>query len=515
VDAIDLLDRIRLGQQCLVGCLDGERRHAPQWYCLYNPNRNAMKFWSHGSWDYCHDVARAIHGLAMAEEVTHERVDDAIMADLADLFFDLFDSSDDMPGTADDVTGNRYVSLHNIREATHALTALIRRGDARAERCAQRMIHVVRQMIDPTGRMDTDRFPESVKAAGAYTHQPHQEGRAVDALVRHYRVTGNAEAVDLASIMTTFALDHCFTPDGQLTAAAGEHGHSINAMVAGMLDLAVLTHDASLLSRVRKVYDVGLPQFNSSFGWSMEMLPHCTRGEANNTGDMLRCALLLGRWCEPKYFEQAERILRSHLLPSQLIDIEPLLAIPSDDPEQQRHLAQCIRGGFSFPLPNDLLYQADDVPIVTYDITSGAVDALIEAWHAIVTDDASGIRINLLLTCERHGVRIVSHLPKEGRFEIHNPTHRSVWVRVPSWVPSHELQLTVNGVRETVMRVGSFILISASAEVQDISVHFPLPKSRTTETMNGQSYTIDWCGDQITAMSPAARYWPMFPPCKD
>jgi len=42
--------------------------------------------------------------------------------------------------------------------------------------------------------------------------------------------------------------------------------------VAGLADLGLLTREADLLERTRRIYEVGLPRFNSSFGWSMESL---------------------------------------------------------------------------------------------------------------------------------------------------------------------------------------------------------------------------------------------------
>jgi hypothetical protein len=494
LEPVDLLFRIRLGQQSLLGCLDPERQHLPHWCCWFN-HGDLFEFKEHDCWDFCHDVARAIHGLSMAEEVTGEHIDDVIIADLSNLFFALFDPQEDLPGTLD-ATGNRFVHLHNIREATHALTALLRRGDVRAKDWSQRMIHTLRKTLDEKGQIHLDRLPESVKASGEYTSQPHQEGRAVDALVRHYRISGNTEALEVASLMTAFALDHCFTPEGKLTAAVGTHGHSINALVAGMLDLALLTSDAVLLRRAKAVYDVGLSQFNSSFGWSMEMLDRHLRGEANNTGDLIRGALLLGRAGFPEYFERAERILRSQLLPSQLIDVENLSDAQNEN-ECRHHLASRIRGGFSFPLPNDHLYQADDVAIVTYDVTSGAVDALVETWNAAIIEDVARIYVNLLLTCHRNGVRVTSHLPEEGRIDIENTTHRNLLIRVPSWVSPEDFRLTVNGLPLAMTFTHPFLLVPAMDDIQNVCIRFQMSETRTVEMMDNQLYTIDWRGDHV------------------
>jgi hypothetical protein len=511
LEPVDLLFHIRLGQACLLGCLDPADRHVPHWLCGFNHGR-VTEFQYHGCWDLCHNIGRALHALSMAEEVTGDHVDESVIADLSYHLFALFDRDEGLPGTMDNNTGKYFSHLHNVREVTHGLTALIRRGSDRAASLAERMIHLVWQAVDETGRIHLDRLPPSIEANEKYTNHPHQEGRAVDALVRYYRVTGNPEALDLAGRMTRFALDHCFTPAGTLTPRAGTHGHSINALVAGMADLALVTHDAGLLQRVKEIFDVGLPCFNSSFGWSNETVGGHLRGESNNTGDLLRAALCLGRAESFDYFERAERILRGHLLPSQVIDVDKGSDTPGENDEARRRLVSRIRGGFSFPLPNDLLYQPD-APIVTYDVTSGAVDALCETYKNIWTEDSAGLHVNLLITSKHKDARMKSFLSGQGRIELECPAGRNVFVRIPTWVSRCDLRLTVNGTNCPPTFVGPRLLIAEKPERQSVTLEFPVPERREVESVDGREYTTLWRGDQITAMSPSGTYLPMFPPC--
>lgn len=505
---IDLSYHIRLGQNSLLGGLDPTQNYLPYWNCGLKRG-DVTGFWHSGAWDRCHDVARAMHGLVVSEEVLGERVEEGIIRGLTEHLFSLFDEDDGLPGTSDGNTGKRVVNLHNVREAIHALTALIKRGNCKADRLARRLVRTVLDALDEKGRIHLDRLPRYVED---YSHQPGQEGRAVDALIRYYRISEDDKAVELAGSISTFALEHCFTPFGTLTQEAGTHGHSINAMVAGMLDLALLTNDAALLQRVKKVYDVGLPRFNSSFGWSMESLKEFVpRGESNNTGDLLRASLLLGHAGFHEYFERAERILRGHLLPSQVIDVEAF----SDEPNAEDHLrnlASRIRGGFSFPTPNDFLYKPD-APIVTYDITSGAVDGMCEAWRSIITENDAGIWVNLLLSCERKGVKLRSYVSGEGKIDIQNETARNIFIRIPRWVSPKKIRLKLDGLRHALSFVGSYLLVHGKGGFQKIDVRFPVYEVRTMETIAFQRYTIDWRGDQIVAMSPPAENLPMFPPC--
>lgn len=506
LDPIDLTERIRLGQNALLGGLDPSQGYMPYWNSRCEEGK-LVAFRHGGAWDWCHDVARGIHALGMAEQATGDSVPVEVWSALADLQVGLF-ADDDLPGCPDDETGERFVHLHNIREAAHALAALIRKGDPRADNLARRMVRKVLAAVDQEGVIDLGALSPHVSE---YTDQPHQEGRAVDALVRLFRVNGDEAALDLADRMTRFALARCFAEEGSIREEASTHGHSINAMVAGMADLALLTGDADRLLRIKAIYDVGLPRFNSSFGWSQEALNHYNlRGESNNTGDLLRLALLLGACGWTSCYEDAERILRSHLLPSQVVEVADL---PDDEAAEDAwsRRASRLRGGFSFPTPNDLLVDGN-APLTTYDITSGAVDGLCEARKGMATCMSGVPRVHLLFSGGAAGMRVESDLPASGAVRLQSEGGvRSAMVRLPSWADPQQTKVTVGG-REVPLRVyGGYAFIpmesTGSAEVT-----FPMAETRTVESICYQQFTIQWRGDQITAMSPAAENRPMFPP---
>ncbi|MBI4531933.1 MAG: hypothetical protein HY709_10500 [Candidatus Latescibacteria bacterium] len=508
LEPIDLLDRIRWGQNAIVGLLDPSQGYTPYWSIGFKDG-HLRPFHHTGAWDRCHDVSRALHALGMVER-TGEPVDEEIWASLADLQIALFDESDELPGTKDDRTGQRFIHLHNIRETTHGLTAMILHNeDERAITWSRRMTRRMLDAVDRNGTIHLDRLPSCVEA---YTHQPHQEGRAVDALVRLYGVTGDEAALDLAGRMTTYTLTHCFTEEGNVLEEAGTHGHSLTAIVAGMLDFAWTTRNADLMYRVKKIYDVGIPTFNSSFGWSMESLSaSLPRGESNNTGDLLRAALLLGQAGWTSCFEDAERILRGHLLPSQVLEVDDLSDDEADEDALHRRASR-LRGGFGFPTPNDYLSTPDN-SLVVYDITSGAVDGLCEALWAAVTQDETIIWVNLLLSREMEDISVISFLPRDGYIELKNRSESNVMLRIPSWVVPEDVRLTVNEHDLPVRLFGRYLLIPRGEDTSSSVVTFPVRKARTVERICNIDYTIDWMGDQIIAMSPPAQHRPMFPPC--
>jgi len=507
-ESVDLVERIRLGMNCLLGCLDPTRRHVPYWNCTF-AGGDVGRLTHAGPMDLMHNVPRALHALCMAQEATGEALDPEVLRDLTEHQLALFDEADELPGALDEKTGGRTVHLHNVRENLHGLTALIRRGERRAERWARRL---VRRLLGDAGRGAGVRLEELPPYVEGRTCAPHGLGRALDALVRYCRVSGDEAALDLSQRIAAYSLERCFTEHGTLTEEAGTHGHSINALVAGLADLGLLTREADLLERTRRIYEVGLPRFNSSFGWSMESLTRFTlRGESNNTGDLLRAALLLGKAGWTRFFQVAERILRGHLLPSQVLGVEGFSDAPDAAEDCRRSLASRIRGGFSFPTPNDYLV-APDAPIVTFDITSGAVDGLCEALFSCLTEDEAGVRVNLLFSRCACGVRVRSGLSARGRIEMQNPTGRNLLVRLPHWVAPESVRLSAEGAELPVRVVNGYLMVPARHDRAE--VEFPMRRRRTEESISYQRFTIDWLGDEIVAMSPAAKHLPMFPPCE-
>ena len=129
--------------------------------------------------------------------------------------------------------------------------------------------------------------------------------------------------------------------------------------MSSLAQLADLTLDSTLMGLVKAFYDNGLWEMRDETGWSRESAvgsgPNPDEGEMNNTGDILETALVLGRWGHVDYFHDAERILRCHLLPSQLRDVSWIRA--SDNPgglDALRDVAQRTQGTWGSPRRSDM-----------------------------------------------------------------------------------------------------------------------------------------------------------------
>jgi hypothetical protein len=158
------------------------------------------------------------------------------------------------------------------------------------------------------------------------------------------------------------------------------------------------------------------------------------RGEGNNTGDVVETALILGRWGYTDYYADAERILRGHLLPSQLRDISFLRAPPNPKGEDgKRDVPNRLRGSFGAPAPYGHWPIGAEALCFNTDIVGGVVGSLCEAYRKASWFDDAGHWVNLLFDHETDAIEVESpytHPALRVRIKRLGP----LFVRVPSWV---------------------------------------------------------------------------------
>ena len=210
--------------------------------------------------------------------------------------------------------------------------------------------------------------------------------------------------------------------------------------MSSLAQLAELVDDASLLLRIKAFYDNGLNEISDALGWVIESSRedqdegHLDRGEINNTGDIVETALILGQSGYLRYFEDAERILRCHLLPSQLRDIafidEP------DNPDNRdglRNVATRHQGAFGLPAPYGHEPIGSEEISFNMDIVGGGVGSLCEAYRSGTRFNSTGHHVNLLFDHVTDAIKVESAYTHNA-FAVTLKKPGPLWIRVPSWV---------------------------------------------------------------------------------
>ncbi len=471
-----------------------------------------------------HSPGRHLNALLNAEDAASVRLDeDAVDKHMSATFYSY--STAPLPLHRKSPYGKPTELLdHDIREGFHALYSLVKyRLCDRARTIAESSIATILKYWHPDRDWDENGLRNDLGVSDLTPGYPAyitRLARAIGPLVKYYRTTGYGPALDLALMLKDRAITEAFYEDGSYNDRRfGTHCHSTTCVMSSLAQLADLTTDASLMARVKAFYDNGLWEIRDEIGWSIETSVdgNCGRGEANNTGDILETALLLGSWGHTEYYHDAERILRCHLLPSQLRDVSFI-----EEPENESGIdgrcdvANRLRGGFGFPAPyghEPLGIMNSDKPRIGFnlDIVGGAVGSLCEAYRQIATHDHAGHRVNLLFDHETEKIKVESPYDSPSlRVTVKRPA--PLFIRIPPWVSKH--QVKVNGVENKPRITNGYLLFQTPPVNREISIEFPLTREELMLNNPTGKVRVLLRGDEVVAMDNLGTDLTFFDPIK-
>ena len=335
---LDLRRHLDLAVEHMLNTLDERQDYLPFFhYELIQPPTRLQ----HGPFDSPHVVGRFLDALACCAPIIDLPDAPAVYDALARQIYDSLERHPPgLPWNAPTPWGPNMAVMHNCREVILGLLALWNwRGD---ERAAPALRRLCRSMLAALG--DGARFPGECLGLAGWTTAfngilappPATTGRMIRALVQVYRQSDDEVALELARRFASDNLESAFDADGGIRAEAGTHMHSITGTITGLIDYGLLMDDEAIIERARRAYDKGMAPYRSSYGWVKEFRWESwlaeplaaagyagfdvNRGETNNTGDLIEAALLLGGLGYASYYEDADRMLRNHLLASQIVD---------------------------------------------------------------------------------------------------------------------------------------------------------------------------------------------------
>ena len=503
VNTADIGDAIRLGCRTMCSVFNADDNDIP----FFGSSVRPVAELTFSSWNSeAHVPGRYLNALLSAEETAGIVVAEDCVDKLAGAAFFSCSGPLSLPLNRDRI-GGRLVNFrpHHIREGFHALYALAKfRDSAQARQLAEASIAAIFKNWDPGRGWDSERM-EAGMGLNVLSESSFIVGlgRAIGPLVKYYRATGYAPALELAVVLKEKAIGSFFTEDGSYDRDRfGPHTHSTTCVMSSLAQLADLMRDSVLMRRVRAFYDNGLWEIRDALGWVIESsLPErpSDLGEVNNTGDILETALILGRWGYSEYYHDAERILRGHLLPSQLRDISFIEDPPNPDNEDgKRDVAARHCGAFGFPAPYGHAPLGKKLISFNMDIVGGAVGSLCEAYREVARFDETGHWVNLLFDHETDAIRIESPYTHPAlRIAVKRPG--PLFVRVPPWVDPETIE--IGGFRGTPRFTNGYMMIAEPPVNQMLLLEFPLPLQEIVLVHRVRRIRTLMRGDQVEAMA--------------
>ena len=325
-----------------------------------------------------------------------------------------------------------------------------------------------------------------------YTTQTHDHGPQMSALCQWYRVTGDANDLDLAGKISRFTRKAQFwEPEAEPEFFTGAerahfkgHIHSYAQGLMGLLRYADADNEAWLKEFVRNGYEwirnTGIARLGLF-------------GETCIIGDMTILAVELSEDGIGDYWEDVDQYARNHLTEMQVLDANALQAVvdqmpppsgypPVDENDQivSRYIGTFFTdGGHPTMIPSYNLRN-------TICCTGNGAKGLCYAWKSIVQYNQDGVaKVNLLLNRASPWLDIDSYLPYEGKVVIRNKTANKISVRIPRWVDKSAVTCNVNDEPVPPVWVANYLDINRLRSSDVITIEFPMVE--TTET-----YTLKW-----------------------
>jgi hypothetical protein len=465
-----------------------------------------------------HVPGRHLNALLTAESILGTKVDEAVIEKHTRGAFFSYSGSVPLPLNRTQIGGplDRFLP-HNLREGFHALYALVRyRNSAKARELAERSIACIGERWDPQRGWDVHWLETTAGLKVIEWNSPFITGiaRAIGPLVKYYRATGYAPALQLALLLSEKATDEFYFDGTYSSQRFGTHVHSTTCVLSSLAQLADLLCDAGLLRKVDAFYSNGLNAISDGIGWSIENSSPSSvpdRGEANNTGDILETSLILGASGFRGYFARAERILTCHLLPCQLRDVS-FIKQP-DNPRNEdgkRDVAQRHLGAFGFPAPyGHMPLGVKDISF-NMDIVGGAVGSLCEAYRSVASATQAGHRVNLLVDHESDSVKVLSPYTHDSlQITVHKPG--PLFVRIPQWVDRSQLQL--ESAPGHLQFHDEYLFIGQPSIDKPIRITFPINSTELVLDHRTRHIRAKLRGDRIAAMdnfgAPLAYFDPI------
>ena len=506
VNARDIRGAIRLGCETMSRAFNADDGDMPFFSARVRPVAEMRD--TNGP--EAHVPGRHLNALLNAEDAAGIVIDERAVEKHAHAAFFSYGGPVRLPLRRDRIGGElKEFSPHDVREGFHALYSLATfRGSERARELFEQSVAEVLAYWDYDSGWAYHKL-ESDHGLQVQRERSFISGlaRSIGPLVKYYRARQYGPALELAIVLKEKALDSAFYADGSFDAERfGSHNHSTTCVMSSLAQLADVSTDSTLLHRVKAFYDNGMWELRDELGWSIETSdPEDTsaRGEANNTGDILETALILGRWGYPDYYHDAERILRCHLLPSQLRDVSFIVEPPNPEGiDGRRDIPTRLRGAFGLPAP----YGHEPVNIMSsgkprigfnLDIVGGAVGSLCEAFREATSHDVAGHRINLLFDHETPWLEVESAYT-HPTFAVRVKKPGPLFVRVPPWTTVDSQR--VQGAGDSIRQTNSYVFVSQPPVNRKITIEFTLSSQEITLNNPDGPIRVRLRGDEVVGM---------------
>ncbi len=353
-------------------------------------------------------------------------------------------------------------------------------------------------------------------------------GFLIKSLMVCARYLHSESALNLSAwiVLKTFDEDFLFTPDNQFR--PGALVHSMLRTLVGAADYALYTNDPIIYSRVNSLY-----QFFKTLGTRFGFIPEVVHRQ----GDLIACetcalmdyiglAVTLANHGHPEYWGDVERIVRNHLIESQIKDASWLRSDNSREDTDQfswRDIDKRMIGGYAgWSSPTHVLAYEETLTwwggaelknkIRAFQNCCGGsgTHAFFIAWKNSARFENEMLSINLHLDKLLPQAEIRCYQPFDGLLTIHLKQSCHVQVRIPDFVSPQQLKIESDHQEIKPVVWGNFVKLGHRKAGEVIKISYPLAVFTEKESIGNAGfrqypYQITWKGDTVIKIEPLGK----------
>jgi len=498
----------------LLATLDPEDHNLPYWMIGCQPDYHAelQRWWP------AHNLGRWWDAMLRLEEAVGFVIPKTIEAAMVENTHRFFDNPDHIclnPDPGPHWIGSTEMcliwDLHSLREGLLALHGLAKwRKSDWAASMGRKMIESLEAKLREDGTWDQEAFDACRKRGKAVIHNLDPcdtHGRLIEALIWFFEATGEPAALRFAHRLASFHLANTTMPDGTINPKAhADHTHSYLGTLRGLLLYGAFTRQHEYVERVAKTYSVTVSTVVRPSGYTSHNMVAESFGETTSPGDAVQLALWLGELGYPEFLDDAERLVRARILPSQIREAPPLLPMVDDHKDAHKDLAKRIVGAYG----GCHSHPHGGKSAVT-DVTSADVHTLVDVYHRVAALRDGGLEVVLHLDQESKHAHVACKRAERGLVTVTPKQAGPVAIRVPQWASSGKIVMQVDGKPVAPVVAGHFARTGRVHAGSKVTMEYDLPERRTRETGLGAEYEIAWRGDDVMGVSPNADFLPFYP----
>jgi hypothetical protein len=527
----DLIARTKLAVDCLTTHCDASRGRLPYFYTRMSahPPTAHLALWSYGD-----GLGRSVDSLALIRHMHNESIDGEADRTMRDSLISLMGVDGLSWAPAEPWT----MPVPHTRPAWFqagtmmALTTLfLFTNDSQYRELAEKNIAAVTKLAKPMPGGYSE-FPGDVwtRSAGWDAPPPgkdHQHSvfstSGTMPLLRHFRRTGYEPALKLASSLIAWALeDH----KGDVKIFDIGHFHCQSRLVTALLLRGIATNNDADMQLAEQLY-LKAKSLGTESGWFPEQIHVDDSGRANLSEtccltDMIEAAILLGQHRDVKFWSDAERFARNHLMAHQITTTEWMQQLTTPAPtfdkvinEAGPQVHEHLRGGFAGW--GGVSAMSDDTTFANYNqhcCNAAGARGLYDVWRYAIDDDGKTFTVNLHIDRAHAAADVIANETDDMShaqtiITLNQP--RAVKVRIPEFVNATDIAVARSKGAPAAPPKDGYLSFDAADAGDTITLTWPLKPRTSLERIATGEFTFQWRGPNVASASPMQKVLPLFP----